>query len=142
MSCNISQIVTERIVCAKTCTVRFNDVPVAILGFTGTTLSNESEYYDGGVTTSREVRWTIYVDNFLIYDFGYGNYGDNVAELGNGSIYNEMNLGVNNQDILAFIESLPNTIVPEGTKFTMYLDVTDNTGVMSVNESNIFTFSK
>lgn len=142
MNCNSIVTVTDTLICAKACTVKFNEQPLAVLGFTGTTLSDESEYFDKGDISGRQVRWTIYIGDYLFYDFGYNGYFDVVPELANGSIYSTLDLGISNADILAFIEGQQNVIVPEGTKFTMFIEVEDNTGIVSDNVSNKYCFSK
>ena len=142
MSCNTPITVVERIICARLCTERFNDTPVAVLNFSGITLSDDSLYYDSGVTASREIRWGVYVGNTLIYDFGFNGANDTITELGNGSTYGSIDMGVNNQDMIYFLDNLPNTIIPIGTTFSMYIEVRDDTGVMSQNISNVFMFTK
>lgn len=142
MSCNTPVIITEKIVCAKTCTNKFNETPIAKFEFSGYTLNDDSDYFDSGNVSTREVRWTIYCDGFLIYDFDYGYYLDGIPELSNGSTYNSLIMGELNIDVISFLETLPNTIIPVGTKFTLYLDVKDNTGVISQNISNKYCFNK
>jgi hypothetical protein len=142
MSCNTPQIVEERIICAKICTEKFNDTPISEFKFENYVLYDNSEYFDNGDISYRQIRWRLYIEDFLILDFGYGGYLENIVELGNGSTFSELKLGIKNTDILAYIESLPNTIVPVGTKFTLYLDVKDNTGIESQNISNKYCFTK
>ena len=142
ITCNTPIEIEERILCAKICTERFNDNPIARFRFSDFVLIDDSTYFDKGDVSFRQIRWRIYVDDSLIYDFDFGGYFDTVPELSNGSIYSELDLGNKNTDILAFIESLPNTIVPNGTKFTIYVDVRDNMGIENENLSNKYCFTK
>ena len=142
MSCNTPQIIEERIICAVVCTDKFNETPVSAFKFEDFVLFDNSQFFDKGNISFRQVRWSLYTEGFLIYDFGFGGYLDVVPELANGSTYSEFDLGNKNTDILAYIESLPNTIVPKGTKFTLYIDVKDNTGIESQNISNKYCFTK
>ena len=140
MSCNRELIITNRILCAKACTTPLNELPIAALAFSGTTLYDNSTYFDSYV--NHYIRWVVYNEDTLIYDFDFNNSEDFVLELSNGSTYKQMNLGVSNGDILSFLESLPNTIIPIGTKFTIYIEVSDSTGLINNNISNKYCFSK
>jgi hypothetical protein len=142
MSCNTPQVIEERILCAKICTEKFNDTPESMFRFEDFVLYDDSQYFDSGDISFRQVKWRLYTEDYLIYEFGFGDYYDIIQELSNGSTYSEFNLGNKNEDILAFIESLPNTIVPNGTKFTIYIDIKDNTGIESQNISNKYCFTK
>lgn len=142
MSCNNPQIIEERIICAKICQEKFNDNPIASFSFENFVLSDDSQYFDTGGFDNREVKWSLYSDEYLIYDFGYGKYYDSVSELSNGSTYSRLILGDLNVDMIGFVESLPNTIVPDDTKFTLYIEVKDNTGISSTNISNKYCFTK
>lgn len=141
MSCNNPQTITERIICAKTCTEKMNDSPIAKLSFSGTTVYDSSQYFDSGNVSQRQIRWKIYTEEILVYEFGYNDYNLVIPELGNGSTYGLLNLGLNNQDILTFLQSLPNTIIPNDTEFKIYIDVADSTDVISQNISNVFIFT-
>lgn len=142
MSCNTPEQIEERILCAKICKEKFNDNPIASFEYDNFILSDSSTYFDNGNVPNRQVRWRIYTEGFLVYEFGFGNYNDNIVELGNGSTYGELILGNKNVDILAFIESQPSTIVLKGTKFTTYIDVKDDSGIESQNISNKYCFTK
>lgn len=142
MSCNDPQEIQETILCAKICTVKFNDNPIAKFSYDGFILSDDSEYFDTGDVSLREVRWSVYSDGSLIYDFEFGGYFDVIPELSNSSIYKSLILGDKNVDILTFIESLPNTIVPVGTKFIIYVDIRDTMGIENNNISNKYCFTK
>ena len=135
-------IVNDKIICAKVCYQQFNDNPLAKFLFNDYVLSDDSTYYDNGIDSLREVRWKVYVGNYFFYDFGWNNVNDIVLVLGNGSTYGQLDLGFQNQDIIALFESLPSTQVPVGTKFCIQLDVRDNSGVESNNISNTYCFIK
>ena len=124
------------------CTDKFNDTPISEFKFDNFVLVDDSKYFDTGDISFRQLRWRLYTEGYFIYDFGFGEYYNSIPELTNGSTYGELNLGSMNADILAFIESLPNTIVPNGTQFTIYIDVKDNTGIESQNISNKYCFTK
>lgn len=141
MSCNNQPTITETIICAKACTVRLNDSPTAKLSYSGSTLSDDSTYFDGNAT-GRLIRWKVYTSSYFFYDFGWNLQTDIVPELSNGSSYEQMDLGVNNSTILTYFESLPNTIIPNGTQFEILMDVKDSMGVENTNESNKYKFTK
>lgn len=141
MSCNNPQTVTQTIICAKACTVKFNEEPVAKFFYEDFILSDDSQYFDKGSVAQRQVRWQIYTGDYLVYDFGFGNYFEEIPELTNGSVYSVLSLGLQNQDMLDFITSLPDTLIPDETKFTIYIEVKDNTGIKSTNLSNKYCFS-
>ncbi len=124
------------------CYQQFNDNPLAKFSFDNYVLSDDSTYYDNGIDSLREIRWKVYVGNYFFYDFGWNNVNDIVLALGNGSTYGQLDLGFQNQDIIALFESLPSTQVPVGTKFCIQLDVRDNSGVESNNISNTYCFIK
>lgn len=135
-------IVTDKIICAKVCYQQFNDNPLAKFSFSNYVLSDDSTYYDDNLISLREIRWKVYVGNYFFYDFGWNNVNDIVLALGNGSTYGQLDLGFQNQDIIALFESLPSTQVPVGTKFCIQLDVRDDSGVESNNISNTYCFIK
>jgi hypothetical protein len=140
-TCNTPQVITETILCAKTCTVKWNDAPVAKFSFDNYVISDDSQYFDSENLSQRQMRWALYCGDALIYEFGFGNHSDSITELSNGSTYSQMNLGLNNIDILNFVESIPSTIVPLKTKFRLYLDVKDDSGIESENISNVYYFT-
>lgn len=142
INCNTPLVVKERIICSEICAVKFNDNPVAKFSFDNFVISDDSEYFDGVSASDRQVKWAIYSGGDLVYNFGFGDYFDSVPELSNGSIYSQLILGDGNTDILAFVESLPSTAVPAGTKLTIYIEVKDDTNIQSENISNKYCFTK
>ena len=141
MSCNSPQTIETNISCAKFCTTKFNDAPIAELTYNSYVLSDSSVYYDINSIADRQVRWSLYVEDTLIYDFGFNYYYNTITELSNGSTYDELNLGVQNGDIKTFIETLPNTIIPTNTTFVIFIDVKDDTGIENTNISNKYYFT-
>lgn len=129
------------ITCARVCS-KLNQAPIADMQFDEYLLIDVSTYFDNGVDTNRQVRWEIYVGEYLIYDFGYGFYNDAIPELGNGSMYSILNLGLENEDIINFLETLPSTIITPDIKFTVKMTVKDNTGVESENSITTYNFHK
>lgn len=134
--------VTDTIICAKVCYQQFNDNPLAKFSFNDYVLVDDSTYYDTNLISLRGIRWKVFVGDYFFYDFGWNNVTDIVSVLGNGSTYGQLDLGFQNQDIIALFESLPSTQVPVGTKFCMQLDVRDDSGVESNNISNTYCFIK
>jgi hypothetical protein len=140
MSCNRQPEITENIICAKVCYIKFNDEPFARLSFEDFKLTNISEFFDSQ-TNLRKARWKLYIGTQLLYTFGWGNLTDVIPELSNGSTYNELVLGLNNSDIIAFISSFPSTIIPLGMKFSISLEVKDSMGIQNLNNSNKYFFT-
>lgn len=141
MSCNNPIIIEEKIVCAVTCATKFNQNPNAKFRFLNFVLYDDSEYFDTSNESNRQIRWLLYVGDTLIYDFGFGNYFDEIPEFSNGSTYNEFNMGIYNTDMLAFLQSLPNTIVSSDITLTLLMDVKDSTGIQNTNLSNKYNFT-
>jgi len=134
--------IIDTIICAKACTYKFNESPVAKFSFENYVLSDDSTYFDGDLSSLRQINWKVYVDEYLVYDFGWNFIHDIVIPLGNGSTYGQLNLGILNQDILSMLEALPSTIIAEGTVLDIFLDVKDDSGIMNQNISNKYKFIK
>lgn len=140
MSCNNQITITERILCAKECAVKFNNTPIPSFTFTGETLVDDSLYFDG-IDTGREAKWIVYVDDELVYEFGYGLLTDNISEFTNGSTYGAFITGTNGENIINFLNTLPNTEVNNGITFRVELNITDSTGIENEIESNKYYFT-
>lgn len=140
MNCNTPQTITEKILCAKVC---YNKItyPVAKLLFKDWVLFDDSTYYDGDIT-NRQIGWLVYVNDVLYKEIGYGLSNEIIPFFGNGSTYGNIFLGVNNQDFYNYIESFPNTQIPIGTKFTIFIQVIDSNGYSNQNISNKYTFTR
>jgi hypothetical protein len=134
--------ITERVICAKACTKRFNDTPLAKFSFSDFILSDDSLYYDDDNISERQIRWKVYVGSYFFYDFGWNNLLDTVTGYPVVTTYNELNLGINNSYILSFLNSLESVIIPFGTKLCIRLDVKDSSGIESTNISNTYCFTK
>lgn len=140
MSCNNKITVKERILCAKECAVKFNDAPIPVFTFTGETLVDGSTYFDS-IDMGREAKWIVYVDDEIVYEFGYGLLTDNISEFSNGSTYGVFITGVNGENIIDFLNTLINTEVNKGITFRVELNVKDSTGIESEIESNKYYFT-
>jgi len=68
--------------------------------------------------------------------------GDNITEMNNGSTYGSLRLGVENNGIVNFINSLPNTIIKKNDPIEITLRVMDCDGIQNTIESNKFNFNK
>lgn len=141
MSCNITNKLTSwNIGCAKICT-KLNPNPIADYKIDGFIVEDNSEFFDSNESL-RQYRWQIYNNKFLIYDFGYGYFNQIIPELTNLSIYNKLNLGFQNNEIIMFLNSLDNTIVSDGDEFTLKLTVKDSNGYESLNTVEKLKFVK
>lgn len=134
--------ITERVICAKVCTKRFNDAPLAKFSFSNFILSDDSTYFDDDNLSERQIRWKVYVGNYFFYDFGWNYVLDVVPGYPISTTYKDLNLGVNNSYILSFLNSLESVIIPFGTKLCIRLDVKDSSGIESTNISNTYCFTK
>lgn len=139
--CQTTTETTYRVICATICEKK-NDAPIALYMFENYLLVDMSEYFDDQNDTNRQVKWEIYVDDFLVYDFGFGNYNDPITELSNGSIYSVLNLGNENEEIIDFLESLPTTFITNDVTLEVRMTVKDNTGVQSENFYTSYKFNK
>lgn len=134
--------IDEKIICAKVCFNRFNAAPLAGFLFEDFILQNYSEFFDGGNSNGRQIRWKVYVGSYFFYDFGWHNLTDIIPDYPIVATYGELDLGFNNTYILMFLNSLESVIIPVGTKLCIRLDVKDSSGIESTNISNTYCFTK
>ena len=149
MSCRPNNVLVAYNVCAVICE-KPNDPPIPkfeILGVGGFNpnggvwaLLDDSTYFDDGVSANREYRWRIRVNNTIVGDLGFGANGTIIPQLTNGSTYENLILGINNADIISYINGLPNTQLSTTDKIVITLSVKDNTGVQSTTNSNEYIF--
>lgn len=128
-------------VCARLCSKQ-NDPPIAKFVYEEFILTEDSTFFDGVPLSSlHQFQWQIFVNNRIIYNFGYGNRGVVIPELSNGSTYDQLNLGLQNIDIFTFINTLPNTSLTPNLPVKIRLNVKDVTGVANIQESNLYLSS-
>lgn len=132
--CNPNTILSEAIVCADFCG-NYPQKPEAeyVINFdssTGTTLSaNLNLFYDG--STNHYFRWFVTaIDNFdneyIVYDFGFGEPVWGIPEMTNGSTFADFILGINNIDIKTFLLSLSQIIITNNVTLAMNLQTKDS----------------
>lgn len=132
--CNQNTILFQTLNCAIFCE-NYPQKPQAeyVINFdvsTGTTLSADLDlFYDNSV--SHYFRWFITaIDNFdneyLVYDFGFGEPVWGIPEMTNGSTYSDFILGINNIDIKTFLLSLSQIIITNNVTLAMNLQVKDS----------------
>lgn len=141
MSCKDQRIERNTFICAKICD-KFNDSPIASYTCSGSTLNDASIFFDDGTSANREYKWTFFVENVLFYEFDWGLYNNQIVELNNGSTYDKLIVGEHNEDLFSFFDTLPFTIIEDGTTFHILLEVMDNTGIVNKNTSNKYYFTK
>lgn len=141
MICQTTQNSDYKVTCSKFCE-KFNTAPIAKAHFDSFLLVDVSTYYDDGSDENKQVKWEIYAEDELIYDFGFGFYNDAITELSNGSIYSVLNLGNQNEDIINFLNNLPFTVITNNVTLEIRMTVKDNTGVQSENVSSSYKFNK
>src|SRR5574343_1190707 len=139
MSCKTPQTITQTILCAKVCYKKMTN-PTAKMLFNSWSLNDDSTYFDDN--SNRQAAWFIYTENMLFKEIEYGGINDIIPDMTNGSTYGSLILGLNNSDILSYLESIPNTQIPSGTKFTIFIEVKDSNGLLNENLSNKYVFTK
>lgn len=142
MSCKKPENIETRIICATFCNTPPTQAPKPSFIYNDGMLVDSSQYFDEIYIGEREAQWVISIEDLIIYRFGYGELDEEIIELTNGSTYSNLILGYKNQDIINFLESLPNTIITPDIEYTISLNVKDTTGTISVTKSNLYKFIK
>jgi len=121
---------------------KWNTAPVPRFFLKKFFLVQDSTFYDSGNIGERLFKWVIKSRGYLVYETGWGSLGDDITEMNNGSTYGSLRLGVENNGIVNFINSLPNTIIKKDDPIQITLMVKDCDGIQSTIESNKFNFNK
>lgn len=97
---------------------------------------NNTEYF---TNLSHFIKWKIYHENIVLYDFGWINYNSNENILNDNSNVNEINLGFENQSLFNFLEQQGYYITNE--KITFSIQIKDENGIVT-NEVKKHNFYK
>ena len=136
--------ISYHILCARVCP-KPPDYPIAKWVFDKDGLNNNvlmdvSTFFDNATNSDRYVRWKIMSSNRVLYDFGWNILTSPILELSNGATHDNFILGVNNIDIINFLNSLPNTFIDNRTPIVITSKVRDSVLQESLLESNRYIF--
>lgn len=87
--------------CAKVCT-NIPAAPIADYLISSFNLTSTSIFYGEGEL----YKWQFFDGNFLLYDTGWGEKNDLITDFSNGSTFNDIYLGMNNNDIITLLHSM------------------------------------
>lgn len=129
--------------CAVFCD-KWNEPPLAKLKYfsKGYRLLQDCVFYDSKIIQNRKFRWNFKCKDFLIYQTSWGGLNDFIPEMGNGSTYGAIRVGVNNTIIINFLNSLPTTIINTDELIIITIETQDCDGITNAIESNKYKFNK
>jgi hypothetical protein len=105
-------------------------------------LIQKSSFFDSGIIADRLFKWTFKSSGYVFYETAWGKASQIITEMNNGSTYGAIRLGFDNNNIVSFINSLPNTEITPSTPIEITLSVRDCDGIENKVQSNKFKFNK
>jgi len=122
------------VTCAKVCNFTVKQ-PLAILSSVSGFLSDDSEYYTANKKT---IAYIIYIDGYLtstiedVYNFDFFN---------NMSSLEYLYVGINNENIINYLNALPYVELGTGNVITINIEVTNSENRKNKNKSNSYGFT-
>lgn len=127
--------------CATFCK-KWNDPPIPSFFYEKNFLIQNSSFFDSGIISDRLFKWTFKSSGYIFYETAWGKSSQLITEMNNGSTYGALRLGFENDKIVTFINSLPNTEILSNTPVEITLSVRDCDGILNKEQSNKFKFNK
>lgn len=132
--------------CATFCK-KWNEPPIPSFFYGKFHLIQNSSFFDSGIIADRLFKWTFKSSGYVFYETAWGKSSQVVTEMNNGSTYGAIRLGFENNNIVSFINSLPNTEITPSPKgvyppIEITLSVRDCDGIENKVQSNKFKFNK
>lgn len=127
--------------CATFCK-KWNEPPIPLFFYGKNFLIQSSSFFDSGIVADRLFKWTFKSFDYTFYETPWGKGADTITDMNNGSTYAALRLGFDNQDVVTFINSLPNTLITPSDPIEITLSVTDCDGIKNTVQSNKYKFNK
>lgn len=127
--------------CATFCK-KWNEPPIPSFFYGKYHLIQKSSFFDSGIIANRLFKWTFKSSGYVFYETAWGKASEIITEMNNGSTYGAIRLGFDNNNIVSFINSLPNTEITPSTPIEITLSVRDCDGIENKVQSNKFKFNK